>query len=160
MGCTNGKAVRVACHPKGISNCSDVSELMLCNISVKTIALQCFILRHLYYLLVLQLYRLIYSECILSCRSVGILFLYTTNPYLFLLYKVHSVLRCLCTQECCLCLFFHARSSATSKRKRTWLASLRVLGDFMQRARQQPEGRSQQGASRLLIQEDTLIKSD
>lgn len=124
------------------------------------IALQCFILRHLYYLLVLQLYRSIYSECILSCRSVGILFLYTTNPYLFLLYKVHSVLRCLCTQECCLCLFFHARSSATSKRKRTWLASLRVLGDFMQRARQQPEGRSQQGASRLLIQEDTLIKSD
>lgn len=39
VGCTNGKAVRVACHQKGISNCSDVSELMLCNISVKTNAL-------------------------------------------------------------------------------------------------------------------------
>lgn len=111
------------------------------------IALQCFILRHLYYLLVLQIYRSIYSECILSCRSVRILFLYTTNPYLFLLYKVHCVLRCLCTQECCLCLFFHARSSATSKRKKD-LAGL-ITSSWRLHAESETAARGPEPAGRI-----------
>lgn len=57
---------------------------------------------------------------------------------------------------------FRARSPVRGGRgkERTWLASLQLLGDFTQSVWQQPEGSSQQGAAPLLVQQDTLIKSD